>query len=87
MHYALDWIGMYCIHAELQFPLNFWNDAFYLFTVIAIVVYKKNYLMKFISDMICLNSRGKGEKINHKAKKKSLSHVLFFKGSFYLLCE
>lgn len=44
--------------------------------------------MKVISDMICLNSRGKGEKINHKAKKKkSLSHVLFFKGSFYLLCE
>lgn len=43
--------------------------------------------MKVISDMICLNSRGKGEKINYKAKKKSLSHVLFFKGSFYLLCE
>lgn len=42
VQYALDWIGMYCIHAELQFPLNFWNDAFYLFTVIAIVVYKKN---------------------------------------------
>lgn len=28
--------------------------------------------MKVISDMICLNSKGKGEKINHKAKKKNL---------------
>lgn len=69
MHYALDWIGIYCIHAELQFPLNFWNDAFYLFTVIAIVVEEK------------------GKKLIIKPKKKSLSHVLFFKGSFYLLCE
>lgn len=65
----------------LIFEMMFFIYRCYVFVFIivkVIVVYKKNQLMKVIFDMICLNFRGKGEKINYKVKKKIFVLCFFF---------